>query len=339
MWPSTSSTPEQVSQPTAAAAAAAAADGCPVDHTTRSAWLASSSSTTPSPPPPETAKSPHSYPAQDPQAQHLPTEREISTIPRWLPPPSSSASSTPSPPSATAAAPPSACPMHDSSVSSSSAASAPPSEGHGNPPLHPAEAAAAPTGTEPNWVYPSQASFYTALQRKDRNPSARDMSTVVPIHNAVNERVWQQVLEWERQAMGLKEGEACESKLVSFVGKPREVSPRARWKSLIGYTAPFDRHDWLVDRPVPSPSSPPFSSSSEPTSVRIRYVIDFYTGRGASLLLPDAAARGKAGVEGNFMPNLAFFIDCRPALDGWEGVRMRFNRYWGLGGQEEGGKA
>jgi len=60
------------------------------------------------------------------------------------------------------------------------------------------------------------------------------MDIVVPIHNAVNERVWQQVLEWERHALGLKEGEDTGVKLVSFMGRPKEMSPRARWKSFIG---------------------------------------------------------------------------------------------------------
>lgn len=62
------------------------------------------------------------------------------------------------------------------------------------------------------------------------------------------------------------------------------------------YQPPFDRHDWIVDR----------------NGKRIRYVIDFYTGRGAGAALP-------AGVP----PQLAFYLDVRPALDDLEGVRMR----------------
>lgn len=93
---------------------------------------------------------------------------------------------------------------------------------------------AATIPSESNWVYPSPASFYTALERKNRNPRAQDMDIVVPIHNAVNERVWHQVLEWERAAMGLEPGQETGSRLVSFVGKPKQMSPRARWKSLIG---------------------------------------------------------------------------------------------------------
>ncbi|GAA5907221.1 hypothetical protein JCM6882_008394 [Rhodosporidiobolus microsporus] len=329
VWPfsSSTSTPQQHTD-------AAPPSACPVDHSTRSAWLEqnkpAASSSAPAP-------APHSYPvsranAVDPHAQRLSTEREVSSIPRWLPPTSSSSSSPaaphPLPPSNHPDAPPPACPMHASNVDSSSAP--PPVDANS------VEAAAA-SPSESNWVYPSPASFYTALQRKDRNPSARDMEIVVPIHNAVNERVWEQVLEWERQAMGLKPGEEVTSKLVSFVGRPQDVSPRARWKSIIGYTAPFDRHDWLVDRPVaapsPSSSSSTPSPSEAPSSIRVRYVIDFYTGRGAGLLAPPPPSE-ESGVEDNFRPNLAFFIDCRPALDGWEGVRMRFNRYWGLGGPE-----
>ncbi|GAA5838627.1 hypothetical protein JCM9279_003808 [Rhodotorula babjevae] len=301
----------------------------PVDHDTRSAWLDQQNPAR-SPPPP--AK--HSFPAHksdtDPHAHLLSTEREVSSIPRWLPPtsssssPSTSAAPAPAPapaPASAADAPPSACPMHESE-----------------------RAAAVPS--EDNWVYPSPASFYSALERKNRNPNARDMGIVVPIHNAVNERVWNQVLEWEREALGLPRGVDPGSKLVSFVGKPKEVSPRARWKTLIGYTAPFDRHDWLVDRPVvpPSPSSSSADASSstaadpsQPSSVRVRYVIDFYTGRGTGLLAPppppsssSSSSAAAPAPEANFRPNLAFFIDCRPALDGWEGLRMRFNRYWGL---------
>jgi hypothetical protein len=71
------------------------------------------------------------------------------------------------------------------------------------------------------------------------------------------------------------------------------------------YQPPFDRHDWLISRPLAS-SSP---SEQEPKEERIRYVIDFYTGRGG------------AG---------SFYLDVRPALDGWEGIKMRWERWWNL---------
>jgi cytochrome c heme-lyase len=124
------------------------------------------------------------------------------------------------------------------------------------------------------------------MARKEHNPKAVDMKTVVPIHNAVNERAWSEVLKWE---VG-RGGENCGGvKLVTFKGRPNDVSPKARLMTLLGYSAPFDRHDWVVDR----------------CGTRIRYVIDFYTGRGAG------------------SSNVSFYLDVRPALDNWEGVRMR----------------
>lgn len=61
------------------------------------------------------------------------------------------------------------------------------------------------------------------------------------------------------------------------------------------YAPPFDRHDWIVDR----------------CGTKIRYVIDFYTGKN------DGSSN-----------NLSFFLDVRPALDNWEGVRMRAEHFW-----------
>lgn len=85
-----------------------------------------------------------------------------------------------------------------------------------------------------NWVYPSESQFYSAMARKNHNPQAPDMKVIVPIHNAVNERTWNEVLKWE-------EGRGAEKcggvKLVSFKGRPKDLSPRARWKSLLGYVS------------------------------------------------------------------------------------------------------
>ena len=37
-------------------------------------------------------------------------------------------------------------------------------------------------------------------------------------------------------------------RLVRFMGKPKELSPKAKFLSFIGRAPPFDRHDWVVDR-------------------------------------------------------------------------------------------
>jgi cytochrome c heme-lyase len=105
-------------------------------------------------------------------------------------------------------------------------------------------------------------------------------------------------------------------RLVSFKGDSKKLTPKARWRILLGYVSgntcltyvvsydlfryqrPFDRHDWVVDR----------------CGTRVRYVIDYYTGK-----------TGPNGLGGN---PLSFYIDARPALDTWQGVRMRFARFW-----------
>ena len=82
-----------------------------------------------------------------------------------------------------------------------------------------------------NWVYPSEAQFYAAMARKNHDPRAPDMKVVVPIHNAVNERAWSHIKEWEAG----RGGEHCGGiRLVSFKGRPREPSPKARILTLLG---------------------------------------------------------------------------------------------------------
>jgi len=149
------------------------------------------------------------------------------------------------------------------------------------------EVSSIPRSDKENWVYPSEAQFYAAMARKNHDPRAPDMKVVVPIHNAVNERAWSHIKEWEER----RGAERCGGvRLVSFKGRPAEPSPKARILTLLGYNPPFDRHDWVVDR----------------CGTRIRYVIDFYAGRP----LPGTS-------------NVSFFLDVRPALDSWEAVRMR----------------
>lgn len=89
-----------------------------------------------------------------------------------------------------------------------------------------------PKKTDGNWVYPSEAQFFAAMARKNHNPNAADMRTIVPIHNAVNERAWSEILKWEAG----KGGDACGGlKLVNFKGRPGDKSPKARLNMLFGY--------------------------------------------------------------------------------------------------------
>lgn len=94
------------------------------------------------------------------------------------------------------------------------------------------EVSSIPRNDSENWVYPSQAQFFAAMARKRHNPRESDMKVIVPIHNAVNERAWGEVMKWE-QGQG---GNSCGGvKLVSFKGRPGDKSPRARWNMLLGY--------------------------------------------------------------------------------------------------------
>lgn len=93
------------------------------------------------------------------------------------------------------------------------------------------EVSSIPNAAGSNWVYPSEAQFFDAMARKNHNPEHNDMAVVVPIHNAVNERAWAEIQKWERGRGGDKCGGV---KLVSFKGKPNELSPKARWKTLLG---------------------------------------------------------------------------------------------------------
>lgn len=87
------------------------------------------------------------------------------------------------------------------------------------------------TGTSGKWVYPSEAQFFAAMARKNHDPKAADMKTIVPIHNAVNERAWAELLRWENG----RGGDRCGGvKLVTFKGNPGQISPKARWKILLG---------------------------------------------------------------------------------------------------------
>lgn len=100
------------------------------------------------------------------------------------------------------------------------------------------------------WVYPSEQQYYNAIKRKGYKASATDMPSTLAIHNAVNEKGWEMVQEWERaraEAAGSGAGgggssDVATSKLLRFTGRPQDTSPKAWVKStLLGYRPPFDR--------------------------------------------------------------------------------------------------
>ncbi|KAL4755233.1 hypothetical protein BDW72DRAFT_164415 [Aspergillus terricola var. indicus] len=269
---------------------------CPVDHKTREAWLQQH----------KPGEAPHPVASNDGMAttvkQHRPlsTDREVSSIPRAI--------------TSDSDAPPSECPAAPSSPYASPTAS------HGTPSN--AETETGHDKSTGNWIYPSERQFFEALMRKGNTPnsvnSASELATtvasIIPIHNAVNERAWQQILEWEQRAPLSDPGsQKCGGpKLYSFRGlgsEPEFLSPRARMNSLMGYQLPFDRHDWVVERC---------------DGHRIEYVIDFYQGK-------STGRSNEAGLAANAGPGkLSFYLDVRPKLNSWEGCMMRFRRFSGL---------
>ncbi|KAG0204769.1 Cytochrome c1 heme lyase [Mortierella sp. GBA30] len=140
------------------------------------------------------------------------------------------------------------------------------------------------------WIYPSEQMFFNAMKRKNWNPREEDMKFVVPIHNMVNEMAWKHILRWEN----LMENTCGGPRLVKFEGKPKEITPKARIRSWMGYTLPFDRHDWVVDR----------------CGKQVTYIIDFYSGQ------PDP----------RYPEAPSFYLDVRPKLTP-EGAWQRFKKF------------
>jgi cytochrome c heme-lyase len=138
-----------------------------------------------------------------------------------------------------------------------------------------------------NWIYPSEQMFFDAMKRKNKNPQERDMHTIIPIHNAVNEQVWSEILKWESL---LKNN--CQPKLFKFEGKAKDFTLKARIYNFLGYSLPFDRHDWVLDR----------------CGEKVKYIIDFYSAE---------------PVEGK---PIAFYLDVRRDLS-FDGLKHRI-MFW-----------
>lgn len=168
------------------------------------------------------------------------------------------------------------------------------------------------------WVYPSEQQFYNAMKRKGWNGvDEATMPLVVRIHNAVNEKGWQHVRRWERELH-----DNHEPRLVRFLGRPQDMSPRAFLNSFVLMkSAPFDRHDWYVDR----------GDGQEPR----RYVIDFYNGedgsnRGQNMISSALQSfRGTKPEDAGLPPRPpAMYLDVRPALDSPDAVMDRVKMFF-----------
>eukprot|EP00392_Amoebophrya_sp_AT5.2_P002176 g2181.t1 len=163
-----------------------------------------------------------------------------------------------------------------------------------------------------SWVYPSPQQFYNALRRRgkvdeqDQLEKGNTMDSVVFAHNVTNERTWSEILEWEK----LHYEKCKDPSLLSFVGKSEELSAGGYFSKYFRRRgAPFDRHDWLVDRCG---------------TQQVRYIIDYYDD-------PDAADTHGLDIS----------LVTRPAPDSFQNLYDRLRKpFWdrfGPGGLAGGG--
>lgn len=156
-------------------------------------------------------------------------------------------------------------------------------------------------GTESSWVYPSPQMFYNSLVRKGKGEAvlAQDVQAMVAIHNNMNEKTWKEVLFWEKFHCK----ECDDPRLLRFEGRPDDLSPLARARMLMGRPAPFDRHDWVVDR----------------CGTEVRYIIDYYHDESLPV---DQALPGQF----DFSSNTQITLDVRPAVDSvtavWDRLKL-----------------
>lgn len=162
--------------------------------------------------------------------------------------------------------------------------------------------------TSTTWIYPSPQMFWNSLNRKGKigDTKEAEMSVVVAIHNNMNESTWRKVREWERVVSLEAFSEDTHTpiddvdpssgpKLLKFLGRPTDLSPKAYLKSLLGHPLPFDRHDWTIQRP---------------DSTTIRYVIDYYVDETKA-----NEAEGSGMVKKNDYGAIkSIMVDVRPAL-------------------------
>ena len=179
-----------------------------------------------------------------------------------------------------------------------------------------------------------QQMYNAMLRKGYTDTPAEHVESMVAVHNFLNEGAWNEIVEWEhifskglgqgwQQCKGGEEGIAMDRmrreliqerraamsssisapsisseepppKLLRFMGRPQEPSPKSRILSVLGWAfpesysshAPFDRHDWYVARRQP-----------DGKQKEVRYVIDYYAG----------------GTQETGEP--VFYLDIRPALD------------------------
>jgi cytochrome c heme-lyase len=114
-----------------------------------------------------------------------------------------------------------------------------------------------------NWEYPSPQQMHNALVRKggDFDPTA--VESMVSLHNYLNEGAWAEIVEWERRfgrglskgwencrrgeqgsmaganlEQGANEDEVVQPKLIRFMGRPKDMTPKAAMIQMMGKIYP-----------------------------------------------------------------------------------------------------
>lgn len=161
-------------------------------------------------------------------------------------------------------------------------------------------------GVDGTWVYPSEQMFFNSMKRKGKGEDVHEgqVSTIVAIHNNMNERTWAQVQAYEATCHPEL---PVEPRLVRFLGRPDDLTPLARMYSWFGFGTPFDRHDWIVERASETPGADP---------TYVRYVIDYYFDEAKS-------ARDKTPSLHSVDSIQSISVYARPALDSFTSVLDR----------------
>ena len=112
--------------------------------------------------------------------------------------------------------------------------------------------------TETNWEYPSPQQMYNAMLRKGHDDTPEDaVESMVAVHNFLNEGAWAEIEGWEaRFSKGLGNGwQICRRgeenyhempewkgdrpRLMRFMGRPGELTPKVWMMSLLGTVWPW----------------------------------------------------------------------------------------------------
>jgi cytochrome c heme-lyase len=208
------------------------------------------------------------------------------------------------------------------------------------------------------WTYPSPQQFYNALKRKGKGAdvSEEQVDTLVSIHNNMNDVTWQMLLEWERYHIDRGNVEGGTPMLAKFMGRPFDLTPKARIKSWLGYGLPVRHRATSCSLALCTPHAAlaacvlacrwPLRARRPLTCACLyvaamqfdrhdwdvdrgngkgttRYVIDYYYDNAKS----EQDAVPDLGMQATASDIQSIIVDVRPALDSLDSVYHRLRRF------------